>query len=716
LRRGAALKPNGIGYYGDFVNRFHLPIAYGMAGLFGLTLFVINHGLQVLNPFHLEWLLDGDRAQHLLGWLFFHKAPWAFPVGRIDALMHPLGTTVGYTDSIPWVAFFAKLFFGWAETPFQYTGWWLASCFILLGVWGAKIVSAYERSPVYCALAGCVCATSPVVFMRLGHIALCGQWVILAGFYLCLRARCQLIPRRHMTLWLVLLAFVAGVHPYLAVMVVGLFLADLGRRVLIEKSIGRLAGAFFGVGGSALVFGVFWLFGYFSRGGGGATGFGYYSANLLAFINSMGRSALSFDIGVKPGQYEGYGYLGVGVLFLLATAFGAHAIKALRQKSWQSFVSTPYALLPLLVTIGAAWAYSLSTPIYAGERVVATAHALYEPLTFLTDPFRSSGRFLWPAVYGLVLLGLVYWTGVERGKWRIGLLAFALVAQVVDLSPLIGENRHQANPLRVRLEADRMPAAIMAGVRDVQMVPPLLLSQLGGNCLPISYRHDSYLPFAYFAALEGKTINSGYVARMDAARKRQACETILSGWVAGKATPKDLFVVSPEYASVFRWWYRGKIGCNKEPGYHLCHVGLKDSSAAEEPRVFEIDFRKQRTNPPLPVAKQSGLGDVNREGTRILGDRFRITLRGRLGNNVGLELEMASPSLGIGNDEIILRLGDNSFEPVRKDDRSVFFEQLGDDAASTTIQIGGFTKAQCPEDPKCGHRVKRIVLRYSGGE
>jgi hypothetical protein len=82
-----------------------------VASLSGFGLAFYRFGWIALNPSNVTWLLAGlDEAQHFLGWHFFRHEPWSFPPGLIRGYLDPLGTSIGYTDSVPLLAFVSKVF------------------------------------------------------------------------------------------------------------------------------------------------------------------------------------------------------------------------------------------------------------------------------------------------------------------------------------------------------------------------------------------------------------------------------------------------------------------------------------------------------------------------------------------------------------------------------------------------------------------------------
>jgi hypothetical protein len=67
----------------------------------------------------------------------------------------------------------------------------------------------------------------------------------------------------------------------------------------------------------AVTLGVFIALGYIGSGiSRGANGFGQYSVDILTPVNPAGTSRFLPALPVAPGQYEGFGYVGSGVLVL----------------------------------------------------------------------------------------------------------------------------------------------------------------------------------------------------------------------------------------------------------------------------------------------------------------------------------------------------------------------------------------------------------------
>ena len=65
---------------------------------------------------------ETDIIQHYAGWEAFRDSDWAFPLAYTDHMAEGDGTLISYTDSLPWIAIFFKLFNSFFPESFQYFG------------------------------------------------------------------------------------------------------------------------------------------------------------------------------------------------------------------------------------------------------------------------------------------------------------------------------------------------------------------------------------------------------------------------------------------------------------------------------------------------------------------------------------------------------------------------------------------------------------------
>ena len=529
------------------MKRAHWP-RYAAAAA-GFAWYLRIGGGPTLNPRHFQWLMAGDWLQHWLGWLFFRNDPWTFPLGHISSLLYPVGTNIGFTDSNPLLSLMLKPVAGLLPRHFQFIGPWLALCFALQGYMGAALASTVTSRRSHQFLGGCLFALSPVLVARLGHDTLCAHWLILCLLYLGLR-ECQDPADARRFSWLATAAAVlsAAIHPYLAAMCWVLAHAVFtrlwrSRHVTLVRA-GTMAAAT-----TAGMVSVFGAIGYLGPAQMGSPSFGAYSSNLLTLVNPMAFSRLLPSIDVPAEQWEGFGFLGAGGLTLAAVAA---LVAILRRPATTGRHAWPVLAGSLLMA-----AYAVSSVVMVGAREVVRL----DWLTPVVTPFRSSGRFIWPLHYLLLLLGI--WGATRaavRGRQAVatGLLAGAVVLQAADLnvdSSWLGWKGFRPAPIsNLRIAAGHF--------RHVELAPMQVFNACGGE-----YRVDHVYRYMHVAYRLDSTYNSGIFARLPARSVVAECRRQDSLIERGELDPETLYVVRTDSLPSFE---RAGAACGQFGEDWLC--------------------------------------------------------------------------------------------------------------------------------------------------
>jgi hypothetical protein len=485
--------------------------------------FYLGYG-PTLRPTNIAWMLREDWAAYFWGFTFFRNAEWLWPLGNTPDLFWPSGTSVGFADANPWASLLFKLLSPILPLHFQFSGMWYLLCFVLFALLGARIAAVFTEDKVRRALSGALFAVSPLLPSRNGHIALCAFFFVAAGVYLSLapvRSRADALRLSlHGGLWL---AWAAGTHGYLSVMLLALCIAACVRLAAVERVLRASEAMLIAAGYVATVLGVYWLFGYIGWRPTELTakGFGEFSGDLTALANPMGWSRWLPDIPVKPRQWEGFSYLGVGVLSLLAVSIGlssrapasvAHALR----RHW-----------PLAVAVLAMWLYSLSSLVaFRGETVVDLS-ALYQPIEWLTGIFRSSGRFSWPLHVLLVALAVSAAACVKDARLGRGILLAAVVLQAAELKA----SRLDFHEVAFRPLTHSAWAESEASYQHLALVPLHLL-------WVCRYDHTLVNRLAYEAYRRRWTFNSGNFMR-----KQRGVKALCDAPIA--PDPDTIYVVGP---------------------------------------------------------------------------------------------------------------------------------------------------------------------------
>lgn len=534
-----------------------------LAAGFGLLWYLAVGGGPTLNPTHLDWL-GGDFAQHALGWMHFRDAPWGFPLGKTPSLLRPLPMTVALSDSNPWVSLALKPFARWLPRDFQFIGPWLALCFMLQGWLGARLTGLFTPSFLQRFLGGALFVLAPVLLYRTGHDTLCAQWLLTGMLWLNLRPRAGREEAWTSLAWALLLnALASGIHPYLEVMVFALTLSLLATVTWKERHLSRRAAALALAVLSAVPAALFVAFGYVGLGvRSGSAGFGHFSSDLLTLVNPMDYSRVLPGLPTGAGQYEGFGYLGTGVLALAVAAF------------WQSRGTAPQvreqlrARAPLVVVLLLLALLAHSSVLTVAGATVLSIRKVVAPLLPLLSPFRASGRFIWPLHYA-VLTGLVaftLWRWRQRPAVATGMLLGAVLLQALDTTSLWTRN-HFAPVAWPRLAAPEW-ALVDASYRHLVLVPPYVhLSE--SPCVRSAFVERDYVSFGDLAYRQGLTTNSGYPARLSEARVTEVCESLLADVARGQLTSDTVYVVDPARLDAFQR-LGDAVTCGTVEGFHVC--------------------------------------------------------------------------------------------------------------------------------------------------
>ncbi len=465
--------------------------------------------ISVINPKNLQWLMKkgSDWISHYYGWAFYRDLDWAFPLGKLEDYYYPFVSSIGYTDSIPLMAVPLKLFSDFLSDDFQYIGIWMLSCFILQGIFGIKWMKALGvKNQLHLTVAGLFFIIAPILEFRLMHPALSAHWLVIASLYSYSRTGDL---KKIVGFQLLLLFLSAWVHPYMTFMVLALTACVFVKTSFIDnKSLWKefiISSALAGF----LVFISWYAIGYFTLGleSNATDDFGYYCANLNTFFNPMKVFNTDASRFLSPlpsagnGEYEGFGYLGLGMIVLL----GIRTVLWFTHRGESKF--RPYlpliimASLLLILSFSDAWRindvqlFDLNIGGFVGK---------------ILNTFRSSGRFLWPFYYGMMawaLAGILKNT-ILNEKWTSVLIVCFLIFQFVDVTP-------------------NEPKRFLKHYPKVKYESPLKLSHLDPLCeqadkimtVPLYHEnivHDGdYIHWMYLAKKHNLAIVQGFYARVD---------------------------------------------------------------------------------------------------------------------------------------------------------------------------------------------------------
>jgi hypothetical protein len=487
-----------------------------------IIIFQICYGLGVMWPSNINWLMTArhDWGTHYLGWAFYKNESWHFPLGKVLGYNYPVGTNVGFTDSIPLLAIFFKLFAPLLPEDFQYFGVWLFSCHLLAAYFTVLLFRRFKVSAVITLAAAIFIAANPVLIHRGMHPALCAQWMFIACIYFYFLDTRMTRPDKILGYQFILLLLSALINPYLCLMVTGFTFATPARLCFIDKVIKKKKFVIYILASVISAAFLWYITGMISFGRkedlgvGGA--YGLYTMNLNSLYNAGGFAALthSFDW-VSWHQYEGFMYLGAGILLLIVILFVVSVLGFIKTRHKTADLPDrkglrDKTLIPLWILVALFAIFSITGVISFNNRVILRIPA---PAIFihLVEVFRACGRFFWVPYYLIILFTIMAIAKSRFSQWvTTFLIVVALAIQLYDIKLLL-TYRHLSHGTYTAPMDNPDWISIMKQFNEILFFPAFQ---------PPGIRAMDYQDFSYLALKAGRPVNLAYVARGDSRAAR----------------------------------------------------------------------------------------------------------------------------------------------------------------------------------------------------
>lgn len=538
-------------------------VAYLMAIAIGVAATLTLMPLDVIGGEGGLWkVISGDNAQSLSMHIALQTDAWRLPPLFAQNVFWPHGVALSIGDLNPLMSLLAKAIAHATGAPWiNLMGVWYAACFAVLPVACVFAIRGLGAVSIPAAIgAAMLGAMTPALLFRLGHINLCGHFVIV----LALGVASRLLNRPSRALWwAAFLVLLLGVltHPYLFMLSAALLAAPALDDALRQRVWRTRRPNWKLLGRTALVIVAPVVILTVASGGlgGGDKGFGKYSMNLLSLIWPQHSGLFGADLPVLDatgGQYEGFAYLGAGVL--LTTAIW------LCLRPWRRAA----AHRGLIVVLALLFILALGSRIFAGQLKILDLGLT--PWESVFAVFRANGRAIWPVAYALMLASVA---GVSRlGAWRaVPILAVAIGLQWIDTGPL-------------RAEA----TSYFAGRYDGPALPvlPKGATLLGTAPAPGCTAHPTAVainaPLLLAAARAGLKLGDIGLGRQP---KWFNCEKFLSDDLEAPMLPGELRAFTdPTYWPLIHVGVFGQAHCAKDDQIVLCAAGTASPSGVVFPQ------------------------------------------------------------------------------------------------------------------------------------
>jgi hypothetical protein len=448
-----------------------------------------------------------DIPTALSGYFYFVRQSWNFPLFQIPGFGGTDGTNIIFTDSIPLVALLGRAMYCITGFTVNLYGAWIVFCLIASALSMTWLIALLGQRGIAVTISATVMALCmPALLFRWGHLSLMAHFEIVLALAFAIITKRQCGPIRCFIFSTLLCLAALWTNSYLFVMVSAIILASIGQ-ALLDRSL-RVPTGFAVIGSMTMtIFGAILVSGHLSSKASLAdVGFGYYSMNLLSPISVQASGIFPARSGILDatgGQYEGFGYLGLGSLMLLLIAL---------PKIFTAVVRSCRRYPLLAVLLAAFTTFALSNRIYIGNWEFLTV-PLPDTILDLAGLFRSSGRFIWPVLYSISALVIIA-TARHFGRAGALLLLAASGLQWADTAPLRkAVAASAAAPFPLPLESAIWEPAI-AQHSFVRLIPSY-------GCVAASqgWKREVAIEIQFLSSVAGALTNT-----VNAARRRENCD------------------------------------------------------------------------------------------------------------------------------------------------------------------------------------------------
>ena len=495
----------------------------------GTILFFLIVGPSALDPGNASWISLGDPSQHYFGWVFFRQQPWGIPPGVNPDFGINLGASIVYSDSIPLLALFFKIFSAALPATFQYFGLWYWICFLLQALFAWLLIGEFTTNTFIKFIGAIFFCISPAFLSLLGiTAALAGHFTILWVLFL--------ILRKHQSHRLILFGSVVlasvFIHFYLFFIIYCLWISSLFDSLICKREMrfSKFITEIFTI--NALVFFSAWVCGYFISPGKkiSADGYGDLALNIpIVFFDPFYSKFCSLfekyiDLPSGPS------YLGLGIVICFFISIAALFIY---RKNYSNGVFKNLFLISMVVILTLI---SVTNKVHIGYSIYV--FDLPEEVLSALGVLRSSAHLFWPFYYLITLFSIITIGKFLSTRLAIFIILICLIIQIADSFPLISKTIYPKfhgfgkMPFDSVLISEEWPQ-FANKYKKIVLMPEVPL-------------RISFETFATYAARNHLATNSVLLARPDLERVDIANAEFNKYITSGRYDPDSLFIVDDD--------------------------------------------------------------------------------------------------------------------------------------------------------------------------
>ncbi len=407
----------------------------------GAILFLLFYGFRVINPLYTDWMhfAPPDMIETYLGWHYYMRAPWEFPLGLYDSLSYPIKTTILNTDSIPLFAIPLKLFKNIMPADFQYWGIYVLLCYMFQSFLGMLIIRKFTKNDMWgnitAILAGVLICLMPSMTLKVfWHTTSAYHFILLAALIPIIYH--EKFSLKTNIIYYGFMGFLCGsTQPYILV-IDGIILSAYCLYKWTDKKDYKQFLPLISFSLTALI--VLYLTGAF-------IGTYEYSEtdlfdnnmNLNSFFNSHGYMTFfrNFKTTISS-QFQGFAYYGIGIMLIMAICLYDIIRKYIYDKLDLDLKKYKKEMIFIIALIVISFVLAISPQVTFSD-IVLFEVPLPDVVFKAWSVFRCTGRFIWIANYIILILAFVYFINHTDKKKCAAIMLCCIALQLWDFYKMV---------------------------------------------------------------------------------------------------------------------------------------------------------------------------------------------------------------------------------------------------------------------------------------
>lgn len=503
--------------------------------LIGIVIFILIYGIDYINVQNDKWLINigSDLSCSYIGWEYYRKSSWNFPIGLADGMSFPDSISITYTGAIPVASVICKFLSSMLPDTFQYLGIWGLLTYVLQGAFASILLYDIVGSKLFSILGTVFFVLStPMIGRMYAQDGLAFHVLILIAIWFFCRREILWNRKSQIWLWALMMSLAVSVHMYLMPMVFCFAFFFYVDEALVKKNWNKLFKICIPIVVTLLT--MYILGDFYGTPKYDGLNFGEYNSKLNAFFIPAHTSTIKIILGIEEtyrSDWEGYAYLGAGVIILLVMVL----LSIIKKRRFAIFKDRTVIFLGVISVL---FLLIATEPSFSVGNYTFLTLEFPKSIEKILAIFRANGRFMWPIMY-IIMLACFKYVSLNWRKAGILIVFLCLILQLFDLSLYIKGKKEYVK------ELSYMPPVLESEVWDQisnRHEVFFFVDENSTETLTSKYSIKTIMGFADYAFKNNMVINDFYYARKNVDRINERRRLEMNALLKGEVDSNKIYI------------------------------------------------------------------------------------------------------------------------------------------------------------------------------